>query len=71
MKVLVIGSSGHLGEALIRTMKTSNHEVIGVDIVLSDFPNAVGSIVDRDHVKRCMKGDEQSSMRRLCKSRMS
>jgi len=56
MKVLVTGSSGHLGEALVRTMKTSNHEVIGVDVVPSDFTNAIGSIVDRDHVKRCMKG---------------
>ncbi|NJM73087.1 MAG: NAD(P)-dependent oxidoreductase [Scytonema sp. RU_4_4] len=56
MKILVTGSSGHLGEALVRTLKTTNHEVIGVDIVHSDFTNKVGSIVDRDHVKRCMKG---------------
>ncbi|MBI3797107.1 MAG: NAD(P)-dependent oxidoreductase, partial [Deltaproteobacteria bacterium] len=56
MKVLVTGSSGHLGEALVRTLNTTDHEVIGVDIVHSDFTNMVGSIVDRDHVKRCMKG---------------
>jgi UDP-glucose 4-epimerase len=56
MKVLVTGSSGHLGEALVRTLKTANHEVIGVDIVKSDFTNQVGSIVDRDHIDRCLEG---------------
>jgi len=55
MKVLVTGSSGHLGEALVRTLKNTNQEVIGVDIVHSDFTNMVGSITDRDYVKRCMK----------------
>src|SRR5262245_13693295 len=55
MKVLVTGSSGHLGEALVRTLKTMNHEVVGVDIVPSDFTSNVGSIVDREHVRRCMK----------------
>src|SRR5712671_5191415 len=56
MKVLVTGSSGHLGEALIRTLKNTNHEVIGVDIVHSEFTSRVGSITDRDHVRRCMAG---------------
>lgn len=56
MKVLVTGSAGHLGEALIRTLKNTNHEVIGVDIVPSDFTSKVGSITDRDHVRRCMAG---------------
>ena len=55
MKVLVTGSSGHLGEALVRTLKSMNTEVVGVDIVHSNFTNEVGSIVDRDHVKRCME----------------
>jgi nucleoside-diphosphate-sugar epimerase len=56
MKVLVTGSSGHLGEALVRTLKTMSREVVGVDIVPSDFTSNAGSIVDRAHVKRCMKG---------------
>jgi UDP-glucose 4-epimerase len=41
---------------LVRTLKATNHEVIGVDIVPSDFTNLVGSIVDRDCIKRCLKG---------------
>jgi UDP-glucose 4-epimerase len=56
MRVLVTGSTGHLGEALVRTLQTTSHEVVGLDIVDSDFTSRVGSIVDRSHVKRCMEG---------------
>jgi len=56
MKVLVTGSSGHLGEALVRTLQSTSHEVVGLDIVASRFTNAVGSILDRSYVKRCMEG---------------
>lgn len=56
MKILVTGSAGHLGEALMRTFKNTNHEVIGVDLLRSDFTSMVGSITDRDHVRRCMAG---------------
>ncbi len=47
MTLLVTGSSGHLGEALVRTLKATNHKVIGIDIVPSDFTDKVGSIADR------------------------
>ena len=56
MKFLITGSSGHLGEALMRTLANGPHEAIGVDIVPSPFTNVVGSIVDRAVVDRCMKG---------------
>ena len=56
MRVLVTGSAGHLGEALVRTLQKANHEVVGLDIVASNFTSKVGSIADRSHVKRCMKG---------------
>jgi len=58
MKILVTGSSGHLGEALVRTLEGTNHEVVGVDILPSDFTDKVGSIVDREFVKACMNGVE-------------
>jgi UDP-glucose 4-epimerase len=32
MRILVTGSSGHLGEALVRTLRDLKHEVIGLDI---------------------------------------
>jgi len=58
MKVLVTGSAGHLGEALVRVLQKTSHEVIGLDLIHSDFTNEVGSIADRDLVRRCMNGVE-------------
>jgi len=56
MKILVTGSSGHLGEALVRTLATRHHEIIGLDVTPSPFTSHVGSIVDRVFVERCMQG---------------
>jgi nucleoside-diphosphate-sugar epimerase len=58
MRILVTGSSGHLGEALVRTLQGDGNEVVGLDLVASPFTHEVGSIVDRSQVKRCMKGVE-------------
>src|SRR5213083_2556731 len=56
MKVLVTGSSGHLGEALVRSMTDLGHEVLGLDIIACPFTTCVGSITDRSCVRRCMIG---------------
>lgn len=56
MKVLVTGSSGHLGEALVRTLRGLGHEVIGLDIREGEFTDQVGSIMDRSRVRRCITG---------------
>lgn len=56
MKILVTGSAGHLGEALVRDLRDSPHEVIGLDILQSDFTSHVGSITDRSFVTACMTG---------------
>ncbi len=56
MKILVTGSSGHLGEALVRTLQEANHEVVSLDIKSSPFTTIVGSITDRECVRTCMKG---------------
>jgi len=56
MKILVTGSAGHLGEALVRTLRNTGNEVVGLDILRSDFTDITGSIVDRDFVKACMRG---------------
>lgn len=56
MKVLVTGSTGHLGEALIRILKSLHYEVIGVDVLPSPFTTHRGTITDRAFVKHCMSG---------------
>ena len=57
MKILVTGSAGHLGEGLMRTLRASGeHEAVGVDIAASTHTDVVGSITDRDFVRRCMAG---------------
>ena len=58
MKILVTGSSGHLGEALVRTLREQAHEVVALDILESPFTTEVGSIADRAFVRRCMAGVE-------------
>lgn len=55
MKILVTGSSGHLGEALVRTLKNTSHEVVGIDLLASEFTNKTGSIADRDFVRQSMQ----------------
>src|SRR5262245_66088567 len=54
--ILVTGSAGHLGEALMRTLRADGREARGVDIRPSPFTDRVGSICDRDLVARCMRG---------------
>lgn len=56
MKILVTGSAGHLGEALMRSLPALGHQVLGVDIQASAWTQAVGSIVDRAFVRACMRG---------------
>jgi len=53
---LVTGSSGHLGEALVRTLQAERRDVRGIDIVPGAFTQRVGSITDRGFVRQCMKG---------------
>jgi len=58
MRILVTGSAGHLGEALMRTLPATGHEPIGVDCKPSVFTHQVGTIADRAFVHRCMRGVE-------------
>jgi len=58
MKILVTGSAGHLGEALMRTLPAAGHSPVGIDIKPSAFTHQVGSIVDRAFVHGCMRGVE-------------
>ena len=54
--ILVTGSAGHLGEALMRTLPGAGHQAVGLDSKPSAFTHEVGSITDRAFVRRCMSG---------------
>jgi UDP-glucose 4-epimerase len=56
MRVLITGSSGHLGEALVRTLRERGDDVIGFDVAPSQFTTDVATLVDRDAVRRAMAG---------------
>lgn len=56
MRVLVTGSSGHLGEALVRVLPGEGHEVLGLDVTPSPHTDVVASIADRDAVRRALDG---------------
>jgi UDP-glucose 4-epimerase len=56
MKILVTGSAGHLGEALMRTLRGSSDEPAGLDIKPSPFTDHIGSVTDRPFVGRCLRG---------------
>jgi UDP-glucose 4-epimerase len=59
MKILITGSAGHLGEALMRVMKEKKIDVLGIDRLESPFTDMIGSFEDRAFVKKCMKGITQ------------
>src|SRR5258705_7553191 len=56
MKILVTGSSGHLGEALMRVLRKEGKGVLGIDILPSPFTDQVGSIADKNFVRKNMQG---------------
>ena len=56
MRILVTGSSGHLGEALVRVLRADGSDVLGLDVLASPHTDVVGSIADRACVRRCMEG---------------
>jgi UDP-glucose 4-epimerase len=58
VKVLVTGSAGHLGEALMRKLAELGHDPVGLDRKPSSFTQLEGSIVDRAFVARAMRGVE-------------
>jgi len=58
MRVLVTGSAGHLGEALVRTLRSEKQDVVGLDIVAGAFTTHLGSIADRATLRKAMDGVE-------------
>lgn len=52
MRVLVTGSSGHLGEGLMRTLP----DAVGLDVLPGPFTSIAGDVADRDVVRAAMRG---------------
>ncbi len=56
MSILVTGSAGHLGEALMRTFRSRGIAATGIDMKHSEYTDLTGDIADRDFVKSAMRG---------------
>src|SRR4051794_22265728 len=44
VRLLVTGSAGHLGEALVRVLGAEGHDLVGLDVLASAHTHVVGSI---------------------------
>jgi UDP-glucose 4-epimerase len=58
VRILVTGSSGHLGDGLVRVLGADGHDVVGLDVLAAPSTSVVGSIADRACVRRCLDGVE-------------
>ncbi len=56
MAILVTGSAGHLGEAILRTLRSKGESARGLDRKASPFTDCIGSICHREWVSDCMRG---------------
>ena len=54
-RVVVTGSAGHLGEALVRTLLERGYEVVAADSRPSTFTTHVGSITSREFMDECVR----------------
>ncbi len=54
--VLITGSAGHLGEALMRTHRTRGDEAVGLDVKASPFTTHQGDIGNRELLAQCLAG---------------
>jgi nucleoside-diphosphate-sugar epimerase len=57
-RILVTGSSGHLGEALVRTLRERGADVVGLDVLPSPSTDVVASVTDRTAVRSAMAGTD-------------
>ena len=56
MRILVTGSSGHLGEALCRVLRDAGEDVVSIDVLPSAHTTLVGSVADRALVRDALQG---------------
>jgi nucleoside-diphosphate-sugar epimerase len=56
VRILVTGSAGHLGEALVRVLSEQGHAVTGLDVLKSPTTTVRGSIADRAVARQATAG---------------
>lgn len=56
MRFLVTGSSGHLGEGLVRRLRADGHDVVGLDIRASEHTDRQACLTERELVRDAMRG---------------
>ena len=54
--IVVTGSAGHLGEALVRVLRAEGHEVLGLDVLASPTTDVVGDVADRALARELLAG---------------
>jgi UDP-glucose 4-epimerase len=55
VRIVVTGSAGHLGEALVRTLRAAGHDVLGLDLLASPHTDVVASVTDRPAVRSAVR----------------
>jgi UDP-glucose 4-epimerase len=58
VRILVTGSAGHLGEALVRSLREAGQDVVGLDLLDSAYTDVPASVTDRAAVREAMAGAE-------------
>ena len=56
MRIVVTGSEGHLGEALVGVLRAAGEDVVGLDLLPGPSTDVVGSVADRAVVERVVEG---------------
>ena len=56
MRILVTGSAGHLGEALMHQLRAAGHDAVGIDIVAGPTTDVLGSVADAEIVRAAVAG---------------
>ncbi|MDA0183032.1 NAD(P)-dependent oxidoreductase [Solirubrobacter phytolaccae] len=56
MRVVITGSSGHLGEALCRVLGAAGEDVVSIDVLPGAYTTHVGSVTDRALVRKLIAG---------------